>query len=739
MQVEIDEARERQDILNRYRALLRASKDRLSADEKKFVRKAFNLAMDAHANVRRKSGELYIFHPLAVAHIVAKEMGLGYTSIACALIHDVVEDSDYTLEDIERLFGAKVAKIIDGLTKISGIFDKNVSQQAENFRKMLLTLSDDVRVILIKLADRLHNMRTMDSMPPHKQEKIASETLFLYAPLSHRLGLYTIKSELEDLGLKYTQPQVYMDISARLSETKKERNRYISRFVKPMNKALEEAGIKCSIIGRPKSIFSIWKKMQRQGVSFDEVYDKFAIRIIIDSKIENEKADCWKAYSIVTDFYKPNPDRLRDWISTPKSNGYESLHTTVMGPSGHWVEVQIRTERMDEVAEKGYAAHWRYKTYNPDQRKGQALDDWIERIRDILENPNASAIDFVDDVKLSLYADEIYIFTPKGELRTLAKGSTALDFAFEIHTEVGKHCLGCKVNGRLVPLSHELRSGDQVEVLTSDKQRPKEDWLNFVVTGKAKTKIKSSLKEDQKAIADQGKELLERKLRHLKTPFNKRTVEEMQAFFKLKNESEVLYQAGSGIIDNHKLREFVNAKQQTWYSNIFRKKTPKKEPKKKQAESSSEDVKLDLLVFGADEEKLDYSYAKCCNPIAGDQVFGFITINSGIKVHKTNCPNAVRLKANYAYRVLKATWTSSKRNDFTVQIIIKGLDRVGLVNDLTRTISNAMNVNIRSINIKSNDGIFEGQISLVVYDNAHLNKLISNVKDVDGISEVIRK
>ena len=737
MQIEYDEAKERQEILSKYRSLLRASKDRLNAEEKKCVRKAFDLAMDAHAGVRRKSGELYIFHPIAVAHIVAKEMGLGYRSIACALIHDVVEDSDYTLEDIERMFGEKVARIIDGLTKISGVFDQNISQQAENFRKMLLTLSDDVRVILIKLADRLHNMRTMDSMPPHKQEKIASETLYLYAPLAHRLGLYTIKSELEDLGLKYTQRQVYHDISEKLAESKRSRNRYISKFVKPISSTLEDSNIKCEIIGRPKSIFSIWKKMQRQGVSFDEVYDKFAIRIIIDSELENEKADCWKAYSIVTDFYKPNPDRLRDWISTPKSNGYESLHTTVMGPNGYWVEVQIRTRRMDEVAEKGYAAHWRYKTYNPDQQKGASLDTWIERIRELLENPAANAIDFVDDVKLSLYADEIYVFTPKGELRTLPKGATALDFAFEIHTEVGKHCLGCKVNGKLVPLSHELDSGDQVEVLTSEKQRPKEDWLNFVVTGKAKGKIKSSLKEERKKIADLGKEILERKLRHLKVNFNKKTLEELQAFFKLKNESEVLYRVGSGIIDNKRLKEFVAARSQSWY-NIFKKRFNKKDAEAAGFNQKPEG-KPEVLVFGPNEETLEYSFAKCCNPIQGDNVFGFLTINSGIKVHKSTCPNAIRLRSNYAYRILKAKWVSSQRTDFTAHITIKGLDRVGLVNDLTRTISNAMNVNIKAINIKSNDGIFEGKVSLVIYDNRHLNDLIEKVKAVDGITEVIRK
>ncbi len=738
MKAEIDVEEEKKSILNKYRYLLRASKDRLSPEEKKFVRKAFDLAMDAHKDVRRKSGELYIFHPIAVALIVAKEMGLGYRSIACALIHDVVEDSDFTLEDIERIFGDKIAKIIDGLTKISGVFDHNVSLQAENFRKMLLTLSDDVRVILIKLADRLHNMRTMDSMPRHKQQKIASETLFLYAPLAHRLGLYAIKSELEDLGLKYTQPEVYRDIALKLAESKKERSTYISKFSKPILSGLEKAGLKFDIKGRPKSIFSIWKKMQRQGVSFEEVYDKFAVRIILDSDPESEKADCWRAYSIVTDFYKPNPDRLRDWISTPRSNGYESLHTTVMGPGGHWVEVQIRTERMDEVAEKGFAAHWRYKENGANEKtQAHSLDNWIGRIRDLLENPDSSAIDFVDDVKLSLYADEIYVFTPKGELRTLPKGATALDFAFEIHSEVGSKCLGCKVNGRLVPLSSELKSGDQVEVLTSDKQRPKEDWLNFVVTGKARTKIKSSLKEEQKRIGELGKEILERKLRHLKIPFNSKTIDELQAFFKLKNSLDLFYRVGTGIIDNKRLREYVSARSQSWY-NIFKKRFNRKGNQPENEEDSKQTLP-DQLVFGESEEKLEYTLAKCCHPIPGDEVFGFVTINSGIKVHKTNCPNAIRLRSNYAYRLMKAKWVDSKRKDFTALILIKGHDRLGMVNDITRLISDTLNVNMRSINISSHDGIFEGSLSLVVHDNRHLTDLMNRVQQVEGIHSVIRK
>ncbi|MDG1189887.1 MAG: RelA/SpoT family protein, partial [Flavobacteriales bacterium] len=466
------------------------------------------IQVDAHKDMRRKSGEPYIYHPIDVARIAAKEIGLSTTSIICSLLHDVVEDTDYTLEDIERLFDSKVARIIDGLTKISEVYDQNVSMQAENFRKMLLTLSDDIRVILIKLADRLHNMRTLASMPKHKQLKIASETLYLYAPLAHRLGLYAIKTELEDLGLKYTKSEIYKAISEKLAQSKAARVRYINKFVQPIKEELNNQSFNYSIKGRPKSIFSIRSKMIKQGVEFEEVFDKFAIRIIVKSTKENEKADCWRIYSIVTDFYKPNPDRLRDWISTPKANGYESLHTTVMGPNGKWVEVQIRTERMDDIAEKGFAAHWKYKNSS----KESNLDNWINRIRELLESPNANAIDFVDDFKMNLFSEEIFIFTPNGDLKTLPKDATPIDFAYEIHTEVGSRCLGAKVNGKLVPFSHSLKSGDQVEIITSNKQSPKEDWLSFVKTSRAKSKIKNALKEEKKIIASEGKEILKRKL-----------------------------------------------------------------------------------------------------------------------------------------------------------------------------------------------------------------------------------
>ena len=563
----IEIEKENKEILNKYRALLRACKDKTNAKDKKDIRKAFNLAMDAHKGVRRKSGEPYIYHPLAVAHISAKEIDLGATSIVCALLHDVVEDTDYTLEDIDRIFGSKVARIIDGLTKIEDMFDKNLSLQQENFRKMLLTLSDDVRVILIKLADRLHNMRTLEAMTKSKQLKIASETLYLYAPLAHRLGLYAIKTELEDLGLKFTKSEVYKAISLSLNETKKERTKYINKLTQPIKDALKQEKIKCTIKGRPKSIFSIRNKMQQQDLKFDEVFDLFAIRIVLDSKKETEKADCWKAYSIVTDYYKPNPDRLRDWISTPKVNGYESLHTTVMGPDGKWVEVQIRTKRMDDIAEKGYAAHWKYKNID-NKNKDSSLDSWINKIRDLLENPEANAVDFIDDIKLNLFSGEIYVFTPAGDLKTLPKGATALDFAFEIHTEVGRSCLGVKVNGKLVPLSHILKSGDQVEVITSKKQTPKKDWLNFVVTARAKSKIKTSLKEDKKTIGKEGREKLERKLKQLKIKLDKKVETELIRYFQIGDSLELFFRIATGVISNNELKDFAKKRGLGWYNSI---------------------------------------------------------------------------------------------------------------------------------------------------------------------------
>jgi len=724
----IDLEQEKKDILNKYKSLLRACADKTDKADKKEIRKAFDLAVEAHKTQRRKSGEPYIYHPIAVAHIAAKEIGLGTTSIICALLHDVVEDTDYTLKDIEKLFGKKVSKIIDGLTKIQDVFDKNVSMQAENFRKMLLTLSDDVRVILIKLADRLHNMRTLDAMKKPKQLKIASETLYLYAPLAHRLGLYAIKTELEDLGLKFTKPEVYKAIAEGLQATKEERNKYITKFCKPIRTKLKENELYCSIKGRPKSIFSIRHKMVNKGVNFDNVFDKFAIRIIVESSLENEKSDCWKIYSIVTDFYKPNPDRLRDWVSTPKANGYESLHTTVMGDDGKWVEVQIRSKRMDDIAEKGYAAHWKYKQ---EGSKENSLDEWINNIRELLENPESNALDFIDDFKLNLYAGEIYVFTPNGELKTLPKKATALDFAFSIHTDVGLKCMGVKVNGKLVSLSHQLGSGDQVEVITSKKQRPRKDWLRFVITSRAKSKIKAALKEDKKRISGVGKEIAERKLKHLKLKFNKNTETELIKYFDTGTSLELYFRFGTGAISNTEIKEYVKVKNSGWYQTI---KNKIYNPKAKKSALKVAKV----IVFNDDDEVLDYEMAKCCNPIPGDVIFGFLTVVDGIKIHRSDCPNAIQLRANYAYRILKAKWVNKNEIDFIATINIKGIDKVGLMNNVTQIISNQMNVNIKSINISSSDGIFEGIITLKVHNVTFLKELTDKLGKVEAISSITR-
>ncbi len=726
----IDLKKEKKEIINRYKALLRACADKIDKEDKKNIRKAFNLAVEAHKDMRRKSGEPYIYHPIAVARISAKEIGLGSTSIVCALLHDVVEDTEYSLKDIKDLFGQKVAQIIDGLTKIQDVFDKNVSMQAENFRKMLLTLSDDVRVILIKLADRLHNMRTLDNMTKSKQLKIASETLYLYAPLAHRLGLYSIKTELEDLGLKFTKPEIYKAISHELKETKEERKKFISKFTRPIRSKLKNSSFNFSITGRPKSIFSIREKMLKTGVNFNNIFDKFAIRIIVDSTIDNEKADCWRIYSIVTDFYTPNPDRLRDWVSTPKANGYESLHTTVMGDDGKWVEVQIRSQRMDEIAEKGYAAHWKYKQ---EGSKESTLDNWIEKIRELLINPESNAIDFIDDFKLNLYSGEIYIFTPGGDLKTLAKGSTALDFAFEIHTDVGLKCMGIKVNGRLVSLSHKLQSGDQVEVITSEKQRPREDWLRFVVTSRAKSKIKSALKEDKKNIASVGQEIAKRKLKHLKLKLSKQTEKELINYFNTHTSLELFFRFGTGAISNTEIKNFVRLKKGGWYQTI------KNKIYGPPASNTKSNIKSEkIIVFNDDEEILDYKIAVCCNPIAGDLIFGFVTIDDGIKVHRSDCPNSIQLRSRYAYRIIKAQWISNDDVDFIASINIKGIDSVGLVNKVTQIISNQMHVNIKSIDINSDDGIFEGIITLKVHNVSFLNELTIKLKKIKAISSITR-
>jgi GTP pyrophosphokinase len=726
----IDLEAEKNEILKRYRALLRASKSTLQKGDKRMIRKAFDMALESHKDMRRKSGEPYIYHPIAVAQIAAEEIGLGTTSIVCALLHDVVEDTNVTLEEIEHEFGKKVAKIIDGLTKISGVFDTNSSLQAENFRKMLLTLADDVRVILIKLADRLHNMRTMEFMPRDKQLKLSSETIYLYAPLAHRLGLYAIKSELEDLSMKYTESETYQFIKNKLNEKKAEREKFIRDFIEPVKKTLEGQGLHADLFGRPKSIHSIWNKMKKKSIPFEEVYDLFAIRIILDSAPENEKSECWKAYSIVTDLYRPNPDRLRDWVSSPKANGYESLHTTVMGPRGQWVEVQIRTKRMNEIAEKGFAAHWKYKESSSDS----GLDQWIQKVRDMLRNPDSNALDFLDDFKMNLFSDEIFIFTPKGALIQLPATATALDFAFEIHSDVGASCIGAKVNHKLVPLNHKLQNGDQVEIITSGKQTPKEDWLNIVVTAKAKAKIKSSLKEEKRKIAEDGKEILERKLKSIKITYNSENLQKLCNYFKLGTTQDLFYNVARGLIDLKDLREY-----QTSEKTVDSK--PQDKIDNEQVQNLLRSIKTkdsDILLIGEDMQKIDYKLASCCNPIPGDEVFGFITVSDGIKIHRTNCPNATKLMSNYGYRIVKARWTNQQELAFLTGLRITGIDDVGLINKLTTVISNDFKVNMRSITVDSDNGIFEGSIMVYVNDTEHLDNLIKRLKMVRGVTAVTR-
>ena len=726
----IDLEAEKNEILKRYRALLRACKPTLQKGDKGLIRKAFDLALESHSGMRRKSGEPYIYHPIAVAQIAAEEIGLGTTSIVCALLHDVVEDTAVTLDDIEQQFGKKVAKIIDGLTKISGVFDTNSSLQAENFRKMLLTLADDVRVILIKLADRLHNMRTMEFMPRDKQIKLSSETSYLYAPLAHRLGLYAIKSELEDLSMKYTERDTYQFIKNKLNEKKAEREKFIHAFVEPIKKVLQEQNIESEVFGRPKSIHSIWNKMKKKSIPFEEVYDLFAIRIVLDCPVENEKSECWKAYSIVTDLYRPNPDRLRDWISSPKANGYESLHTTVMGPRGQWVEIQIRTKRMNEIAEKGFAAHWKYKESSTDS----GLDLWVQKVRDLLKNPESNALDFLDDFKMNLFSDEIFIFTPKGALIQLPLNATALDFAFEIHSDVGASCIGAKVNHKLVPLSYKLQNGDQVEIITSSKQTPKEDWLSFVVTAKAKGKIKSALKEEKRRVSEDGKEILERKLKSLKITYNSDNINKLCYFFKLPSPQDLFYNVARGLIDMKDLREYVASEK------IIEIKSQDK-IEVDQVQSMLKTIKAkdsDILLIGEDMQKIDYKLSNCCNPIPGDDVFGFITVNDGIKIHRTNCPNATKLMSNYGYRIVKARWTNQQELAFLTGLRIRGIDDVGLMNKITTVISNDFKINIRSITIDSDNGIFEGSLMLYVNDTRHLDDLIKKLNVVRGVTLVTR-
>ncbi|MFM7488125.1 MAG: RelA/SpoT family protein [Cytophagales bacterium] len=731
----IDEVEEKKEIIARYRRLLRLAKPILKDGDAKLIKRAFTIAMEAHKNMRRKSGEPYIFHPLTVAEICVEEIGLGTTSIVSALLHDVVEDTDIQLTDIQNIFGKKIAKIVDGLTKIKGVFEYGTSAQAENFRKMLFTLSEDVRVILIKLADRMHNMRTLDSMPRNKQLRIASETIYLYAPLAHRLGLNAIKTELEDLYLRFTDRPVHDEIAEKIDDTKTSRNKFIKQFVQPIKEELDKLNVNYEIKGRPKSIFSIYNKMRKQNIPFEEVYDLFAIRIIIDTPIEQEKSFCWQVYSVVTDYYTPNPDRLRDWISTPKANGYESLHTTVMAKNGQWVEVQIRTTRMDEIAEKGYAAHWKYKDNAAKYESN--LEKWLVRVRETLEKQDLTALEFVDDFRGNLFSEEVFVFTPRGELKTLPTGATALDFAFDIHTDIGAKCIGAKVNQKLVPINHVLKNGDQIEILTSAKQKPNEDWLRFVISPKAKSKIKELLKEGKRKIAEEGKEVLLRKLNQLKIDANSTVFEQMRDYFKVSSQLDLNYRVGIGAITVNELKRFKEYKPASPLKNqdhadVMDVRTIEKEISK--ATGRYEDI----LLIGEDMDVVEYKLAKCCTPIPGDDVFGFVTVNEGIKIHRANCPNATELLANHGNRVIKAKWTSQYEVSFLTGLRVVGTDRVGLINDVSKVISEELKVNMSSISFKTDQGIFSGEIMLYVNDTRHLEVLIEKLAKVEGVVKVSR-
>ena len=730
----VDSIKENNQIAKEYKELLKISYQSLSKDDRKLIRLAFNTSVDAHKNQRRKSGEPYVFHPISVAKIVASKIGLDATCIAAALLHDAIEDTDYDENKITEIFGKTICKIVVGLTKISKLSkDENVSLQAENFRKMLLTLNDDVRVILIKIADRLHNMQTLDSMPSGKQIKIASETLYIYAPIAHRIGLYDVKSELEDLGLKYTEPEMFNELKNKIEETKVDQDKYIKNFSRRISEKLRPEKLKFKINGRPKSIYSIRNKIINKNISFEEIYDKFAIRIIYNSERESEKFIAWKIYSIITDHYTPNPLRLRDWITSPRSNGYEALHITVVGPRSKWVEVQIRSERMHEIAEKGFAAHYRYKGGN---KAETGLEQWLNRLQEVLENTDTNAIDFVEDFKLNLYSTEIFVFTPTGELKSLAKGSTALDFAFSVHTGLGLKTRGVKVNGKMVPLSHILNSGDQIEIIKSENTKPSSNWLDYVKTSRAKAKIRTALKEEKKLLAEDGKEILRRKLKQLKIKFDEKTINDLGIFLKLKTSLDLFYRVGIGKVDNNELKKFANYNNRL--INFFRKRISRKPSKFNQTEKEIRN-NFDLIVFGNEEDKLEYTLAKCCNAIPGDDVFGFVTVNEGIKIHKKTCSNALGLQSKFAYRILKSKWIDSSLLDYSSTIRISGIDNLGIVNEITKVISNTLNINIKKMSFDTADNIFRGKITLKVRTRNILIDLIKRLKKINGIEKVVRE
>ena len=716
--------------------LLKKSYQELTKIEKKSIKLAFETAKNAHGNQVRKSGEPYIFHPLKVARIVSEDIGLGATSIIAALLHDVVEDTNITLDDVEILFGKEVSKIVEGLTKISKLSkDKRVSIQAENFKKMLLSINDDVRVILIKIADRLHNMMTLDFLGIEKQVRISSETLFIYAPLAHRIGMYNIKTKLEDLSLKFTEPDVYHGIEKKIKESENERLKYIKNFSKKLEGHLKTQKILFRTEGRFKSIFSIRKKMQLKNKKFDEVFDQFAVRIIYKSNQKNEKFLAWKIYSIVTDHFQPNPTRLRDWISSPKSTGYEALHITIVGPGGKWIEVQIRSERMHEIAEKGYAAHFKYKS-NSKSISEDGMDKWLDKLRNIVKANESDAIDFVNDFKLNLYSSEIFVFTPMGDLKSLPTNATPVDFAFSIHSEIGEKTRGSRVNGKIVPLNFKLNSGDQVEIITSETAKPNASWLDFVVTSKARSEIRTSLRVEERKIAEEGKELLRRKLKQMKFNFSEKIINALVSYFNLKTSLDLFYRVGFGTIDNKMLKSFA-AEEKNRFFQLF-KRRPSDKPKKNELHDENISSFYDLLVFGKNHEKFEYKLSPCCKPIPGDGVFGFVSINEGIKVHKNDCPNAISLHSNYGYRIINAKWIDSSKGFFTGILKLSGIDRIGLISEVTNIISKSHNVDISQLNFDTENGTFSGEIKLNVKKASKLITLIKKLEKINGIDKVVR-
>lgn len=731
--MEVLEQTEKMEVQKQFQDLLDNCVYCKTDEDRDLVTRAFNFAAEAHKDMRRKSGEPYIVHPIAVAKIANQEIGLGITSVVSALLHDIVEDTDYTLEDIERNFGPKVASICDGLTKISGVFDNKSSLQAENFRKMLLTLSSDVRVILIKLADRLHNMRTLDALPRHKQIKIAGETIYLFAPLAHRLGLYSIKTELEDLSLKYRYPRIYEEIAVKIKDNEEKRINLINKFSLPIIEKLVNNGIQFNISGRPKSIYSIWNKMQQKNVSFEEIFDLLAIRIVFDPNPDiPEKTQCWNIYSLITDIYPPRPDRIRDWVSTPKANGYEALHVTVMGPYGKWIEVQIRSKRMDEIAERGFAAHWKYKEPGADDKE---LDKWLKRISELLENPNSDALEFLDDFKMNLFSTEIFVFTPKGHIKNLPSQSTALDFAYEIHSEIGNKAIGAKVNHHLVGLNHVLQSGDQVEIITSENQKIERERLNYVITAKAKSAIKTALKAETKNRIEIGKRILEDKLKELKLIPSSRVFKKLLPAYDSVSKDELYSKIGSGLVTLDDLKK------------ILRKNTKNKWIKfwdlsilwsKEKQENTIDKKEPFVLRESIDETEQPYTLATCCNPIPGDEVIGFTNDFGTVTVHQARCNEALKIASSQGNRVVPVKWTKHKILAYLARISINGYDRFGVYNNITTVISTELSVNIRTINLHGHDGIFEGTIDLYVHNTTDLNNLIMNLMKIKGVEGVHR-